>query len=318
MPADRLEPDQHARGRRGAAGRGRAPTWSRWPGRSSPTRTSSPRRAPGAADAITPCIACNQACLDHTFELKVATCLVNPRACHETELRLPARRRGRAGSPWSAPGRPGSPRRWSRRGRGHRGDALREGRRDRRPAQHGQAHPRQGGVPRPRRLLRPRRGRGGHRARASAGGARRRRSRRVRRGGGRDRRAAARPAASRARSCRTCSSYVDVLRGGAEVGPRVAIVGAGGIGFDVAEFLAQAGPSPTEDLGALAARNGASAIRRDPRRPRRRGTAPRAAGAGDHPVAAQGHQARHGPRQDHRLDPPREPRRQGGAHGRRA
>ncbi len=40
-------------------------------------------------------------------------------------------------------------------------------------------------------------------------------------------------------------NYVDVLRGGAEVGPRVAIVGAGGIGFDVAEFLAQSGPSPT-------------------------------------------------------------------------
>ncbi|MEL7344694.1 MAG: FAD-dependent oxidoreductase, partial [Pseudomonadota bacterium] len=35
---------------------------------------------------ITPCIACNQACLDHTFELKTATCIVNPRAGHETEL----------------------------------------------------------------------------------------------------------------------------------------------------------------------------------------------------------------------------------------
>lgn len=35
---------------------------------------------------ITPCIACNQACLDHTFEGKVSTCIVNPRACYETEL----------------------------------------------------------------------------------------------------------------------------------------------------------------------------------------------------------------------------------------
>lgn len=35
---------------------------------------------------IAPCIACNQACLDHTFELKVSTCLVNPQACYETEL----------------------------------------------------------------------------------------------------------------------------------------------------------------------------------------------------------------------------------------
>jgi len=40
----------------------------------------------GKADEIAPCIACNQACLDHTFKLKVSTCLVNPRACHETEL----------------------------------------------------------------------------------------------------------------------------------------------------------------------------------------------------------------------------------------
>lgn len=33
---------------------------------------------------INTCIACNQACLDHAFEKKVATCLVNPRACYET------------------------------------------------------------------------------------------------------------------------------------------------------------------------------------------------------------------------------------------
>ena len=38
------------------------------------------------ADEINTCIACNQACLDHTFKRKRATCLVNPRACYETEL----------------------------------------------------------------------------------------------------------------------------------------------------------------------------------------------------------------------------------------
>jgi 2,4-dienoyl-CoA reductase (NADPH2) len=37
-------------------------------------------------DEINTCIACNQACLDHVFEQKLATCLVNPRACHETEI----------------------------------------------------------------------------------------------------------------------------------------------------------------------------------------------------------------------------------------
>ncbi|MEX3017428.1 NADPH-dependent 2,4-dienoyl-CoA reductase [Gymnodinialimonas hymeniacidonis] len=40
----------------------------------------------GRADEIAPCIACNQACLDHTFSGKLTSCLVNPRACHEVEL----------------------------------------------------------------------------------------------------------------------------------------------------------------------------------------------------------------------------------------
>lgn len=38
------------------------------------------------ADEINTCIACNQACLDHTFGGKITSCLVNPRACHETEI----------------------------------------------------------------------------------------------------------------------------------------------------------------------------------------------------------------------------------------
>ena len=42
----------------------------------------------GRAATIAPCIACNQACLDHTFGGKLTSCLVNPRACHETELVL--------------------------------------------------------------------------------------------------------------------------------------------------------------------------------------------------------------------------------------
>lgn len=40
----------------------------------------------GQSHAINTCIACNQACLDHVFDNKLATCLVNPRAAHETEL----------------------------------------------------------------------------------------------------------------------------------------------------------------------------------------------------------------------------------------
>lgn len=44
------------------------------------------KAASGRAEEIAPCIACNQACLDHTFSGKLTSCLVNPRACHETEL----------------------------------------------------------------------------------------------------------------------------------------------------------------------------------------------------------------------------------------
>ncbi|WP_048306002.1 NADPH-dependent 2,4-dienoyl-CoA reductase [Halomonas sp. PR-M31] len=42
----------------------------------------------GLSDEINTCIACNQACLDHTFQGKLTSCLVNPRACHETELEI--------------------------------------------------------------------------------------------------------------------------------------------------------------------------------------------------------------------------------------
>jgi 2,4-dienoyl-CoA reductase (NADPH2) len=45
------------------------------------------KAAAGRADEINTCIACNQACLDHVFQRNVASCLVNPRAGHETELR---------------------------------------------------------------------------------------------------------------------------------------------------------------------------------------------------------------------------------------
>ncbi|NND45162.1 MAG: NADPH-dependent 2,4-dienoyl-CoA reductase [Xanthomonadales bacterium] len=44
------------------------------------------KAAAGQSERINTCIACNQACLDHTFKAKTASCLVNPRACHETVL----------------------------------------------------------------------------------------------------------------------------------------------------------------------------------------------------------------------------------------
>jgi 2,4-dienoyl-CoA reductase (NADPH2) len=51
------------------------------------------KAAAGVPESINTCIACNQACLDHAFSMKRVSCLVNPRACHETELEyLPAAR----------------------------------------------------------------------------------------------------------------------------------------------------------------------------------------------------------------------------------
>ncbi|MBX3632835.1 MAG: NADPH-dependent 2,4-dienoyl-CoA reductase [Simplicispira sp.] len=44
------------------------------------------KAAAGLSDQINTCIGCNQACLDHTFGGKITSCLVNPRACHETIL----------------------------------------------------------------------------------------------------------------------------------------------------------------------------------------------------------------------------------------
>jgi len=46
------------------------------------------KAATDRAAQIAPCIGCNQACLDHTFGGKISSCLVNPRACYETELVL--------------------------------------------------------------------------------------------------------------------------------------------------------------------------------------------------------------------------------------
>lgn len=44
------------------------------------------KAAENRSEEINACIACNQACLDHTFTMQICSCIVNPRACHETEL----------------------------------------------------------------------------------------------------------------------------------------------------------------------------------------------------------------------------------------
>ncbi|MEI2826315.1 MAG: FAD-dependent oxidoreductase [Dermatophilaceae bacterium] len=105
-------------------------------------------------------------------------------------------------------------------------------------------------------------------------------------------------------------SYLDVLRDKAPVGRTVAIMGAGGIGFDVAEYLTQSGtldlPRPGGLRRGVGDRHGIRASGRTD--PAARGTA-RAPGL---PLAAQGHQGGRRARAHDRLDPPhraQEPRR---------
>ena len=82
------------------------------------------------------------------------------------------------------------------------------------------------------------------------------------------------------------------LRGGARRAAASRSIGAGGIGFDVAEFLVHGGESPTEDLPAWLREWGVTDPAERARRPGARRAAPDAAGAAGHAVAAQGREAR--------------------------
>jgi 2,4-dienoyl-CoA reductase (NADPH2) len=82
------------------------------------------KAAEARADEINTCIACNQACLDHTFVNKRATCLVNPRAGYETELVLgPTRTRKKVAVVGAGPA--GLAAATTLADRGHTGRALR-------------------------------------------------------------------------------------------------------------------------------------------------------------------------------------------------
>ena len=203
------------------------------------------KAAAGTPEAINTCIACNQACLDHTFSGLITSCLVNPRACHETLLTIaPAMQRrsvavvgagpaGLAAATTAAPRAPGHPLR---------------GRRDaRRAVQLRQADPRQGGVPRDLRYFAHEleaagvETRFGHRVSAAELVA-----------GAFDDVLLATGVLPRVPEVAgvdhpSVVTYLDVLRHHVPVGPRVAVMGAGGIGFDIAEYLTQTGPSGAAD-----------------------------------------------------------------------
>jgi 2,4-dienoyl-CoA reductase (NADPH2) len=199
------------------------------------------------ADEINVCIACNQACLDHTFANKMSSCLVNPRACHETELNyLPAKTRRKFAVVGSGPA--GISAALVLAERGHEVDMY-------------EASSEIGGqlnmarvIPgkeefhemldyfkRQIELLGVRVHLSNHVTAETLTGK------------NYDEVIIATGVTPRDPKIEghdhpKVLSYIDVLRHRAPVGERVAIIGAGGIGFDVAEFLLNDGHSPTLDL----------------------------------------------------------------------
>ena len=111
------------------------------------------KAAAGRGDEINTCIACNQACLDHVFQRRIASCLVNPRAGHETELvYAPTRQPKRIAVVGAGPA--GLACATVLAERGHRVELFEAAARDRRPVQPGEADSRQGRVPGDAALLR--------------------------------------------------------------------------------------------------------------------------------------------------------------------
>ncbi|WP_445143765.1 FAD-dependent oxidoreductase [Dyella sp. Tek66A03] len=201
----------------------------------------------GRSDRINTCIACNQACLDHVFQNRRASCLVNPRACHETELQItPASTPKRLAVVGAGPA--GLACASTLAERGHQVTLV-----DQASEIGGQFNvakriPGKEEFHETLRYFRHRLddagvdvqlGQTADAATLVAAGydevvvATGITPRRVSFPGSDDNRVL---------------SYLDVLARDKPVGPRVAIIGAGGIGFDVAEFLVEHPPSPALDL----------------------------------------------------------------------
>jgi 2,4-dienoyl-CoA reductase (NADPH2) len=203
------------------------------------------KAAAGRADEINTCIACNQACLDHIFERKTCSCLVNPRACNETELVIrPAAAKKKVAVVGAGPA--GLAFATTAAERGHDVTLF-------------EASPEIGGqfnlakrIPGKEefgetlRYFRRRLDATGvkvkvsHRATAEELAA-----------GGFDHVALATGILPRTPDIPgvdhpKVARYIDVIEGRREAGRKVAIVGAGGIGFDIAELLSHGGDQPND------------------------------------------------------------------------
>ncbi len=204
------------------------------------------KAAAGEAKKIAPCIACNQACLDHTFGGKLSSCLVNPQACHETELRLT---------------KTDTPKSIAIVGAGPAGlsTALAADQRGHNVTLFDKASELGGQLNMAKMVPGKEEFKGfvdWYKEMVAASGITLKLETEVSVDdlGGFDEVIIATGVTPRdpqidGQDHPKVLSYIDVLRGGAEVGKKVAIIGAGGIGFDVAEFLVT-DDSPTEDLDA--------------------------------------------------------------------
>ncbi len=203
------------------------------------------KAAAGHPERINTCIACNQACLDHTFKGIVASCLVNPRACRETELNYEPSRRPRSIAVVGA-GPAGLACATVAARRGHRVCLF-----ERSGEIGGQFNlakriPGKEEFHETLRYFRDLLQRTGVDVRLGQAAS-------VAELAGFDEIVIATGVHPRLPDFpgighEKVLSYVEVLTGRAEVGPRVAIVGAGGIGFDVVEFLAHDAGAPAPSL----------------------------------------------------------------------
>ncbi|MFF1903510.1 FAD-dependent oxidoreductase [Kitasatospora sp. NPDC058218] len=195
----------------------------------------------GRSASINTCIGCNQACLDHTFSGQITSCLVNPRACHETELVLaPTKLRKRIGVVGAGPA--GLAFTVSAAERGHAVTLF-----DAADTVGGQLNiarriPGKEEFDETLRYYRTRLAELAVELRLGAPVAAEQLAAEgfdeiVLATGVTPRRPADLPGVDHP----SVLGYLDVLRDGAPVGERVAVLGAGGIGFDVAEYLTDQG-----------------------------------------------------------------------------